>query len=52
MLLMPVNDEKTTQRGTFAETRIGFVHVYRGGQCLAEGELIVFLAIDHVSKFT
>lgn len=52
MLLMPVNDDKTTQRGTFAETRIGFVHVDRGELCLAEGELIVFLAIDRVSKFT
>ena len=40
------------QHPTVAETKIGFVHIDSCGLRLAEGNLIMSLAIDRVSKFT
>ena len=48
---LPVSDD-TPKRGRFAETKIGFVHIDSCELRLAEGKLIMFLAIDRVSKFT
>ena len=48
---LPTSD-RIPQHGTFAETKIGFVHIDSCELRLAEGKLIMFLAIDRVSKFT
>jgi len=40
------------KRGSFAETRIGYLHIDSCELRLAEGKLVMFLAIDRVSKFT
>lgn len=49
---LPVSDEKTSKRGRFAETKIGFVHIDVCELRLTDGRLHMFLAIDRVSKFT
>jgi len=49
---LPANEEKASKRGRFAETTIGFVHIDSCELRLAEGRLVMFLAIDRVSKFT
>ena len=49
---LPASEDKTPKRGRFAQTRIGFVHVDSCELRLAGGKLIMFLAIDRVSKFT
>jgi hypothetical protein len=40
------------ERGRFADTTIGYVHIDSCELRLAEGKLNMFLAIDRVSKFT
>src|SRR4051812_24012849 len=49
---LPKDEEKTSKRKRFAETRIGYVHIDHCELRLAEGKLHMFLAIDRVSKFT
>jgi hypothetical protein len=49
---LPANEEKASKRGRFAETTIGFVHIDSCELRLAEGRLVMFLAIDRVSRFT
>jgi|SRR5208283_2282865 len=49
---LPASEDKASKRGRFAETRIGFVHIDSCELRLAEGKLVMFLAIDRVSKFT
>jgi transposase InsO family protein len=49
---LPASGDEGSKRGRFAETRIGFVHIDSCELRLAEGKLIMFLAIDRVSKFT
>lgn len=46
------NGEKASKRGRFAETKIGSVHIDSCEFRHAEGRLVMFLAIDRVSKFT
>lgn len=48
---LPANEEKAAKRGSFAETQIGYVHIDSCELRLAEGRLVMFLAIDRVSKF-
>jgi transposase InsO family protein len=48
---LPVNGEKASKRGRFAETAIGYVHIDVCELRLAQGRLFMFLAIDRVSKF-
>jgi len=38
--------------GAFAEMAIGYVHIDHCELRLAEGRLLIFLAIDRASKFT
>lgn len=49
---LPESEEKTSKRGKFAETTIGYVHIDVCEFQHAEGKLHMFLAIDRVSKFT
>lgn len=49
---LPENPDKPSERGRFAETAIGYVHVDISELRLAEGKLNMVLAIDRVSKFT
>jgi transposase-like protein len=49
---LPKNEENTSKRKRFAETKIGYVHIDHCELRLAEGKLPMFLAIDRVSKFT
>ena len=49
---LPDDGEKTSKRGRFAETKIGYVHIDSCEFRHAEGRLVMFLAIDRVSKFT
>jgi len=49
---LPESAEKTSKRGSFAPTPIGYVHIDVCELRLAEGKLNMFLAIDRVSKFT
>jgi len=49
---LPDSQEKTSKRGKFAETTIGYVHLDHCELRLADGKLHMFLAIDRVSKFT
>src|SRR3954454_23350576 len=49
---LPKDEEKTSKRRRFAETKIGYVHMDHCELRLAEGKLHMFLAIDRVSKFT
>src|ERR687893_1276566 len=48
---LPQGEEKASKRQRFAETGIGYVHVDVCELRLAEGKLLMFLAIDRVSKF-
>ena len=48
---LPESEVKTSKRGRFAETTIGYVHIDICELRLAEGKLNMFLAIDRVSKF-
>jgi hypothetical protein len=48
---LPASDEKASKRGHFAETNIGYVHIDSCELRIAEGKLIIFLAIDRLSKF-
>lgn len=48
---LPATEEKASKRGSFPETRIGYVHIDSCELRLAEGRLVMFLAIDRVSKF-
>jgi transposase InsO family protein len=49
---LPRDPERTSKRGRFAETQIGYVHVDASELRTAEGKVHLFLAIDRVSKFT
>ena len=49
---LPKDEENTSKRKRFAETRIGYVHIDHCELRLAEGKLHMFLAIDRVSEFT
>ena len=49
---LPASEIKSTGRGKFAPTEIGYVHINSAELRLAEGKLNMFLAIDRVSKFT
>jgi transposase InsO family protein len=49
---LPESEDKTSRRGRFAETAIGYVHIDVCELRLAAGKLHMFLAIDRVSKFT
>lgn len=49
---LPASNIKTSARGKFAPTAIGYVHIDIAELRLAEGKLNMFLAIDRVSKFT
>ncbi len=49
---LPSSEETATKRGRFAETTIGYVHIYVCELRCAEGKVHMFLAIDRVSKFT
>lgn len=49
---LPQDEEKTSKRQRFAETAIGYVHIDVCELRLAEGKLLMFPAIDRVSKFT
>jgi transposase InsO family protein len=49
---LPKDEENTSKRKRFAETKIGYVHIDHCELRLAEGKLHLFLAIDRVSKFT
>jgi hypothetical protein len=51
-VLVPDDTEKASKRGRFAETKIGCVHIDSCEFRHAEGRLVMFLAIDRVSKFT
>lgn len=49
---LPASEIKTTGRGKFAPTEMGYVHIDIADLRLAEIKLKMFLAIDRVSKFT
>lgn len=49
---LSASDIKTTGKGKFAPTEIGYVHIDIAELRLAEDKLNMFLAIDRVSKFT
>ena len=48
---LPRDEEKASKRQRFAETGIGYVHIDVCELRLAQGKLLMFLAIDRVSKF-
>ena len=48
---LPQGEEKASKRKPFAETTIGYVHIDACELRLAQGKLLMFLAIDRVSKF-
>ena len=48
---LPKDEEKTSKRRRFAETKIGYVHIDACELRSAEGKIFLFLAIDRVSKF-
>jgi transposase InsO family protein len=48
---LPRGEENASKRGRFAETTIGYVHIDVCELRLAEGKLLMFLAIDRVGKF-
>ncbi len=49
---LPEDDENASRRGSFAETKIGYVHIDPCELRLTQGKLHMFLAIDRASKFT
>jgi transposase InsO family protein len=48
---LPQDEDKTSKRKRFTETRIGYVHIDVCELRLSTGKLFMFLAIDRVSKF-
>src|ERR671927_678488 len=48
---LPQGGEKDSRRKRFAETRIGYVHIDVCELRLAQGKLVMLLAIDRVTKF-
>jgi Integrase core domain len=48
---LPKTEDAASKRGSFADTKIGYVHIDTCELRLAEGKLIMFLAIDRVSQF-
>ncbi len=48
---LPRDEEASSKRKRFAETRIGYVHIDSCELRSAEGKVHMFLAIDRVSKF-
>src|SRR3954449_6571762 len=48
---LPEGEEKASKRKRFAETRIGDMHIDVCERRLAQGKLLMFLAIDRVCKF-
>ena len=49
---LPPSPDQASKRGSFADTTIGYVHIDTSDLRLAQGKLVMFLAIDRVSKFT
>jgi hypothetical protein len=49
---LPASEIKTTGKGKFAPTLIGYVHIDIAKLRLTQGKLNMFLAIDRISKFT
>ena len=49
---LPENPNKASKRGTFVDTKIGYVPIDISELRLAPGKLNMFLAINRVSKFT
>jgi transposase InsO family protein len=49
---LPRSEERSSVRGRFAETTVGYVHIDACEVRSAEGKLHLFLAVDRVSKFT
>ena len=49
---LPASEIRTTRRGKFAPTDIGYVHIDIAELRLTEGKLNMFLAIDRVSKLS
>ena len=49
---LPASEIKTSGRGKFSPTEIGYVHIDIAERRLAQGKLNMFLAIDRVSKFS
>ena len=49
---LPRAEERASQRGRFAETTLGYVHIDSCELRSAEGKVHLFVAIDRVSKFT
>ncbi len=49
---LPESPDQASKRGKFADATIGYVHIDISELRLAQGKLIMFLAIDRVSKFT
>jgi len=47
----PKDEDASSKRQTFKETKIGYVHIDSAQLCSAEGKTHMFLAIDRVSKF-
>jgi transposase InsO family protein len=48
---LPQDEDRTSKRKRFTETRIGYVHIDVCELRLSTGKLFMFLAIDRVSKF-
>ncbi len=48
---LPKDEDASSKRQTFKETKIGCVHIDSAQLCSAEGKTHMFLAIDRVSKF-
>lgn len=49
---LPRDEEKASKHGCFADTTIGYVHIDVCELRLAECKLLMFVAIDRVTKFT
>ncbi len=49
---LSVSEDTASKRGSFAETSMGFFHTDSCERRLAEGRLLMLLAIDRISKFT
>ena len=48
---LPKDEDASSKRKTFKETKIGYVHIDSAQLRSAEGKIHMFLAIDRVSKF-
>lgn len=49
---LPKTEEANAKKGRFVDTKIGYVHIDICELRLSSGKLVMFLAIDRVSKFT